>query len=107
MKPARTLGPFPVECKQVWFAAGGRELILARADHTVLAIDAVTGKELRRVALPKWSVIETSPDGRFVAIVPRSAKRDVWHAALRFGAYAHLTSHFRAGISRPSDQYTS
>jgi RNA polymerase sigma factor (sigma-70 family) len=79
LKADRTLGPFSAACERIWFAANGRELILARADRTVVAIDATTGKELRRVALPKWAVIASSPDGKFVAIVPRSAERDVWH----------------------------
>ncbi|MDB5306833.1 MAG: hypothetical protein JWO38_1035 [Gemmataceae bacterium] len=80
LKPDRTLGPFPAACERVWFAAGGRELVLARADHTVIAVDAANGKELRRATLPRWSVIASSPDGKFVAIIPRSAKRDIWHS---------------------------
>jgi|GEM_PF-1672796 len=79
LKPERTLGPFPTASERIWFAANDRELILARADRTVIAIDAANGKERRRVTLPKWAVIATSPDGKSVAIVPRHPERDVWH----------------------------
>src|SRR5262249_7840461 len=79
LKTDRTLGPFSSAIERIWFAAGDRELILARADRTVIAIDAANGKELRRATLPKWAVIATSPDGKFIAIVPRHATRDVWH----------------------------
>jgi RNA polymerase sigma factor (sigma-70 family) len=79
LKPDRTFGPFPAACERIWFAAGGRELILARADRTVVAIDATTGKELRHATLPKWAVIAPSPDGKLVAIIPRHPERDVWH----------------------------
>jgi WD40 repeat protein len=79
LKADRTLGPFSTASERIWFAADGRELILARADHTVIVLDAANGKELRRATLPKWAVIATSPDGKFVAIVPRHAERDVWH----------------------------
>ena len=76
LKADRTLGPFSADCEHIWFAAGGRELILACADQTVFAIDAANGKELRRATLPKWIVIASSPDGKFVAVIPRNAKRD-------------------------------
>lgn len=79
LKPERTLGPFPAASERIWFAANDRELILARADRTVITLDASTGKELRRVTLPKWAVIATSPDAQYVAIVPRHPERDVWH----------------------------
>jgi len=79
LKADRALGPFTSASERIWFAADGRELILARADRTVVAIDATTGKELRRATLPKWVAIAASPDGKFVAIVPRHPKRDTVH----------------------------
>jgi RNA polymerase sigma factor (sigma-70 family) len=76
LKAERTLGPFPAACERIWFTADGRELVLARTDHTVVAIDAVGGKELRRATLPKWFAIALSPDGKFVALVPQHPEED-------------------------------
>lgn len=78
LKPARTLGPFPVASERIWFAVDGRELILARTDRTVVVIDATNGKELHRATLPKWGAIAASPDGKSVAIVPRDPKDSSW-----------------------------
>jgi RNA polymerase sigma factor (sigma-70 family) len=60
--------PDPGTVRSVAFAPDGKTFVVGTHDRRLLVIDAVAGKELRRLATPGAAVVACSPDGKTVMV---------------------------------------